>query len=505
MMPIAPISVALSPDQEVKREAALKQMRELMAKMSHWVKYRLLTTQDRNNFIAKGFARDLVDNLVYFTQRCSPKVESNTSDHLMIGFTDAAFDPSIYACEVNRRALISNSVGCCAWCESLIAQNGGGTVSHYRPAYGYSEQGILYRSAYYELAYEQNNLIYACRECADNYKTDVFPVIGGKRMSDVSASEERAALVNPYVEAPRNFIRFNPFNGFAFAYDRVLKFYQSSQDKGADEVCKLLWQDPKNIPLQHDIHGNDISYADVNSTFQQWLSQQSDVTAEMLCRGQTTIDLLGLNRPTLLYARNNHLRQLRGLFLAKDNQTPELRHEVGGITNLVDNVALKKDKSEKIPQYQSLTLDAINTWLAEEQKDQQPNDASIAVNTDNTNWISLYDQCLQAKQSDYSITVSSTLRSSLMYMVIESELKLENKRRIINLHVDDLLYGNMNAKCIFLQINWHKDFHNVIKVCSIGHIWETSFAELAETTSDAVRSLFAHNEIWAEGHYEKLA
>jgi len=510
-MPIVPINAVLKPDEQVKVDAAIKQMKDLLEQVSKWVKYRLLTPQDRHSLIDNGFASDLVDNLVYLTQRYPVDNFQTKNDQLVTGFTEAAFDPSVYACESISSALKETTVGRCAWCESFI-EHSGGVVSHYRPSYGYAKEGTLYRNAYYDLAYNQDNLLYTCKVCAEDNKADKFPVVKGEHLPLVTLQEEKPVLINPYVDDPRQYIRFNPLNGNAYPYDQVLRFYNDVHKiVEASEVDAHIWHDPANIPQQQDVNEKDISLATINDEFAKW--KQAQTLNDIGNRGQQTIDILGLNRPSLVRSRINHLRHIRSLFLAQSSSNAAASSETSSAAELIKTFgAITPENDMLVPQYISLTIDAISTWstIATSDKSQVKEQSQENAKSDSTlddkkeNWLDVYNQSLKSPINYSSRSIPSFIRSGLMYIVLENELGMKNKRRIVSLSVDDLLYGSITSNCVFLQINWDTDFSNTIKVHTKNHTWETSFTELANTRPVALKSLLANNEIWAEGAYEAL-
>ena len=128
-----------------------------------------------------------------------------------------------------------------------------------------------------------------------------------------------------------------------------------------------------------------------------------------------------------------------------------------------------------------------------------------AVGPQKYDWQSQYSLILKGTQKEDKPYIPPYFRSSIMYVVLENELALKNKRRIVSLTVDDLLYATITGKCVFLQIDWHQDFNNVLKVHESNHTWETTFGELIDTRPIALRNLFSRSEIWAEGKYTSLA
>lgn len=489
MIKIALPDIVLTGDQAAKQQAATQQIKALLANINTWVKYRVLTHNDREHLIQQGFARDLVDNLVYLTQRYAAN-PAEQDDHFVTGFTNAAFDPSIYACDTIKHTLAQATGGNCCWCESQIAPNNA-IVSHYRPPYGYTENNILYRNTYTDLAYEFNNLIYACTACANDYKRDHFPITGQRRTTATTLGQENPSIINPYTEDPRQFIRFNPTTGLAYPYDQVLAFYQDTKNQPADKTQKLLWQSPSKIPhYPHQPANTPLTNTD--HAFKQWQQKQAQ---DRHPRGITTIQTLGLNRSSLQRARISHLQQLRGLFLAQMNTVTTPTGESQTLTNMLTELQQPTNFSLTANSYRSLTIDALNTWAAEK-----------ITNNKNPppDWLALYKKQQQQLNSVPDNNLSPALISELLYIVLENELSLANKRRIICLNADDLLYSSVNTKCVFLGIDWQHDLTNPIKVNAGKHIWQTSFNELAETRPNALRSLFAHNELWAEGYYQPL-
>ena len=500
MISLDPPRVALDDQELHKQTAATKQMQDLITHVGQWIKYRILTTRDRNNLIKQGYARDLVDNLVYITERCYSDENHHTyQDRLSTGFTSAAFDPSIYATENIETALRTTSGGRCAWCESLIEQNHA-QIGHYRQPYGYHNNLVLERNGYFDLAYRMDNLIYTCKTCNENYKQAHFPTVG-KHAPEISLGHEQTLLINPYLEDPRQYIRFNPLTGHAYPYDQVKQFFQDTQHLSETEIEHLLYSNPHQIPQATDPTANTDAppQHNLNAQFSQWIeSHLANGPLQTINKGQLTIGILGLNRPGLVRARISHLLHLRGLFLLQSNPEPEPNKEIDSATEAIKKIAQGHTAEQNnCPQYCSLSIDAINTWQVEAKKNKQ----DITPN-----WLSLYNKGLSTPANASYSFIPPIIVSSLVYLVLERELSLKNKRRIICLSADDLLYGgHLTSKCVFLPINWQTDFHNVIKVHANNQTWDSNFSELASTQPNALRSLFAHNEVWAEGDYKPLS
>lgn len=490
MMPIAFSEVQLNQEESIKQKAASKQMQDLMERLTDGEKYRTLTLQDRKMLLSEGYARDLVDNLVFVTQRLMAEGLGSTKEHdkLITGFTYAAFDPSIYACGTIRRHLAGLTQGRCAYCESYLDATTGGHVVHFRPAATFMEQNNIRRSPYFALAYQQNNLVYSCYSCSEEYKANRFPVTG-QRMPAVSLEQEKNLLVNPYVDNPRDYIRFNPLTAEAYPYDVVKAFYHDINHIAPADVETLLWRNPQKIPDVFNLLNKPTYNEALEDSFKQW---QLDKNLSSY-KGWSTIECLGLNRPNLLKKRYDYLCQLFGryqLHQQKQNTQDSQSAMVDWKTELLNGI-----------EYRSLSQDAVNSWLQGDEPSNQENDQNSF-----DNWLNTYSSTLSISNSLEHTAFPNWLTSSLIYLVLEKELTVSNKRRLVNLSASDYLYGSDNPeKCVFISVDWEKDKNNVIKVRSQRNVWETSFQELAASRPLEIMSLFAHNEIWLEGDYPPLA
>lgn len=506
MMPIHFTKASLTHDHAVKQKAAVRQMRELNERIAQSKKYRTLTPTDRKTLLNEGYARDLVDNIVFMTERMSAQGLDGLQqmDQIVTGFTYAAFDPSLYASHLIAEHLVVMNGGRCAFCEAFLADTGSGQVTHFRPAWCVIEDEVLKRSPYYLQAYSLKNLLYTCKDCGETFKNDYFPV-KGQRSADPEF--ENPLLIDPYSEQPRDFIRFNPLNAEAYAFDKVCAFYVASGNYSIADVEQLLWQSPGNIPEQLDAAGNSISIALINQQFITWKNNNP----HYLSRGQITIDTLGLNRHTLVRARDAQLISLQAIFMQAAPSFAQLDRQAA----MQKAMAWLKMQTNAVLQFFSLSLDALQTMLMELYPggDQQTlgsptaQDKNVAENIMTaaadvqTNHTPNYLMFRQQQKQKFP----RWLTSSLIYFVLEKEMHVVNKRRLVCLAADDYLYGAENRdKCLFLPIQWEKHTKHIIKVRAKTHIWETCFQELADSRPLEIRSLFAHHEIWVEGEYPAL-
>lgn len=452
-------------------------------------KYNMLSPDDRAALKKHGYPAILVDNLAYFTEQV--RVEKNgefiEQDQQMIGFTSSAFNTDLYASDAIKSALIKSHAGRCAYCETLIEQSSFGDVEHFRPKAAYSTNwgAALFRPAYFQLAYEPHNLLYSCTLCNEAYKKTSFEVLG-PRFPEIAISDEQAVLINPYTEDPRQYIRFNPLSAYAYPFDLVLAFYAQTQGWVQQQTEQELWKDPSKIPGQNHYHDSGGTQPEVNHAFQAWLQTVSDPAFK---RGQATINILGLNRPSLVRARAAHLRHLRGLVWAAQGSGPD---QTAALKLLQALMANDPPPSLLTPQYISLSIDAVQTWNAQGVPGNLP-------------WIEGYNQILNHFISFEQEADPSPSNDALSYLLLESELSLAGQRRLIYISDTDRIYGNpQGRKAIFLAIDWDSEIDNVVLIKRGGSVrQQMSLRELlTESLSNrSIYRIFQKNEVWVVGNF----
>jgi uncharacterized protein (TIGR02646 family) len=101
--------------------------------------------------------------------------------------------------------------GKCAYCDSNITHITAGDIEHFRP-----------KSAYWWLACDWNNLLFACENCNRTSKNDAFPLLTLTKTAckhdtpetlEKEDKEERL-LLNPCVEDPEKFFEYDEKTGF---------------------------------------------------------------------------------------------------------------------------------------------------------------------------------------------------------------------------------------------------------------------------------------------------
>lgn len=183
--------------------------------------------------------------------RSAPAARKAVSDAISKGIFDLKFRSAVYGSLPVREALDLAHHGKCAFCETKIQPVSTPHVEHFRPKAAYidEDEKVLVKPGYYWLAYSWSNLMLACPSCnGKSYKGNRFPLqfeAARALMPEDDLAIEAPLLIDPFIEDPRDFIRFNG-------------------------------------PVAYAVAGND--------------------------RGRVTIEVLGLNREHLVDGREEHLR-----------------------------------------------------------------------------------------------------------------------------------------------------------------------------------------------------
>lgn len=119
------------------------------------------------------------------------------------------FHASVYSHKDVKDALIGAQKGKCCYCESRIG-SGFGAVEHFRPKRAISEGGQRQYPGYYWLAYQWENLLFACDRC-NNAKSDLFPLKDSANRATShhdDCSVEEPMLIDPAADDPSHHIGF---------------------------------------------------------------------------------------------------------------------------------------------------------------------------------------------------------------------------------------------------------------------------------------------------------
>ncbi len=137
--------------------------------------------------------------------------------------TKLAFRSYVYASDAVRTRLSLVQRNKCAFCEVKIYPVSTPHVEHFRPKAAYINEETLekIKPGYYWLAYKWENLMLACPRCnSATYKGNRFPleIEDARALSpDEDLDLEQPLLLDPFVDDPREFIRFR--RGVAYAVD----------------------------------------------------------------------------------------------------------------------------------------------------------------------------------------------------------------------------------------------------------------------------------------------
>jgi uncharacterized protein (TIGR02646 family) len=209
-----------------------------------------------------------------------------------------AFDASMYAADEIRGQLFELFRGKCAYCESPLS--GEFVVDHLRPMSGaLALDGSVSPDHYWWLAYTWENLYACCADCA-SFKGARFPVRAARAMPGTTGDELLA-------EEP------------------------------------LLLDPRRDQPEQHLVYAEDGTVVSVTP------------------QGQASIEVLGLNRTSLVTARTAALEEVRG-------EWKELSARLSSPTAVPDPDQVERLFSTELP-YAALRRQFVNGWIQSRRAD----------------------------------------------------------------------------------------------------------------------------------------
>ncbi len=123
------------------------------------------------------------------------------------------FDKTLYGAESVKKALRKAQRGKCAFCESRVDHISYGDVEHLRPKAGFVQRdgAPLQQPGYYWLAYAWSNLFLACQLCNQRFKRNLYPLRNpGQRARSHrdDLTRERPLLLDPGSSDPARHIGF---------------------------------------------------------------------------------------------------------------------------------------------------------------------------------------------------------------------------------------------------------------------------------------------------------
>ncbi len=126
------------------------------------------------------------------------------------------FDSKLYAHEDVKATLLQAQHDKCAFCESKFKHVAYGDIEHFRPKGGWVQTpgDKLTSPGYYWLAYDWDNLLYACQLCNSRHKGNLFPLLNpAARITDHRdtrpLSSEAPLFIHPALEDPEDLITFD--------------------------------------------------------------------------------------------------------------------------------------------------------------------------------------------------------------------------------------------------------------------------------------------------------
>lgn len=133
----------------------------------------------------------------------------------VVGKRKIEFKSALYGDPDVKAALFSAQHGKCAFCESKVTHTSYGDVEHFRPKGGWVQRDgdLLARPGYYWLAYDWDNLLFACQLCNSRHKRNLFPLLNpaDRVTSHTDAAllqRERPLFIHPGEEDPEPLLCF---------------------------------------------------------------------------------------------------------------------------------------------------------------------------------------------------------------------------------------------------------------------------------------------------------
>jgi uncharacterized protein (TIGR02646 family) len=128
----------------------------------------------------------------------------------------AALKPqrAIYAARDVKQQLRADQNQKCAYCETCFVHSSPGDVEHYRPKAGYRQAATsrVQGPGYYWLAYDWQNLLFACEDCNRARKRQLFPLANDPtsraRTHHDNLTQEAPLLLNPAAVDPAAHLTF---------------------------------------------------------------------------------------------------------------------------------------------------------------------------------------------------------------------------------------------------------------------------------------------------------
>lgn len=468
----------------------MSRLRDLLNQVASRMPGRTLSSRDRRALKRRyGFDPLLVDNLVFVPVGPAvdlidaPARQTGTA----IGFTWAALRKDLYASPSLLAQYATMNDGLCSFCETLIPQDQSGILSHFRPPTALldDQQSTLQRSPYGALAYTDKNLHYACAACALHFQRFRFP-LASDRFPSVPLERELPNFLDPYVDSPRQNIRFNPLNAKAYPFDRVFAFYDNyKQDHDLPPTESLINSNPTMIPDQTDLYGQPLSDPNIDEAYNTWWQALTQAQRDRLNRGQTTIDGFGLNRPSLVRSRAAYLAVLLSGHQSKlppDGQPPApAPNEDDPFTDFFKEPAFRLGEP-----YRSAEIDATAAWM---------HDTAPQVP-----WMERY-RVILSDTTALKTPLPMIKRDDVMLLQVASEYRIQDRQRFVMLEGNDPVYGYAyGLRGLFQALDWRDDLSRQVVVQQQGlTVRSLSMTSLLNLPGTQRAQLFDNYRLWVLG------
>lgn len=145
--------------------------------------------------------KKIKDALIELTKKVARGIKLSSADFKDKNYWGATKD-----------TLHSYQYGKCCFCERRRDEKMEADVEHFRPKLKVTEN--IGHPGYWWLAYEWGNLLFCCKACNSTYKKNHFPMVRNNEACRVATkngdlSSERPALINPGLEDPADFIKYD--------------------------------------------------------------------------------------------------------------------------------------------------------------------------------------------------------------------------------------------------------------------------------------------------------
>jgi len=138
------------------------------------------------------------------------KLFDNNHTAYLNGSEKFSFDNNIYGHATVKNVLRKAQFDKCCFCERRTET---GDVEHFRGKGGYQQKegDKIGKPGYYWLAYDWENLLFACEKCNRSFKRSYFPLANPKQRAKShhdNLNLEKPLFIHPVNEDPEKFIEF---------------------------------------------------------------------------------------------------------------------------------------------------------------------------------------------------------------------------------------------------------------------------------------------------------